>query len=159
MDPRKLESVASWQPPKDIRGVQWFLGFTGFYHHLVAGYSEIVHPLLTLIRKVATWHWGYDQQQAFDELRTRMCSAPILRQPDFNKRFFVQIDASNHGMGTILSQEGDELANLDKDTMPKLHPIAFYSATFTPTQQKYDIYKKELYAIIKALEHWCPYLA
>jgi len=45
-----------------------------------------------------------------------------------------------------------------KETMPKLHPIAFYSATFTPTQQKYNIYKKELYTIIKSLEHWRPYL-
>jgi len=66
---------------------------------------------------------------------------------------------SNHGIGAILSQEGEELADLTKETMPKLHPIAFYSATFTLTQQKYDIYEKELYAVLKALEHWRPYLA
>jgi len=75
------------------------------------------------------------------------------------KRFFVQTDASNHGIGAILSQEGEEPADLTKETMPKLHPITFYSATFTLTQQKYDIYKKELYAMLKALEHWRPYLA
>jgi hypothetical protein len=61
-------------------------------------------------------------------------------------------------MGAILLQEEEELADLMKETMPKLHPIAFYSATFTPTQQKYNIYKKELYTIIKSLEHWRPYL-
>jgi hypothetical protein len=88
-----------------------------------------------------------------------MCTRPILQQPSFNKRFFVQTDASNHGMGAILLQEGEELADLNKETMPKLHSIAFYLATFTSTQQKYDIYEKELYAIIKSLEHWRPYLA
>ena len=62
-------------------------------------------------------------------------------------------------MGTILLQKGEELANLNKEAMPKLHPIAFYSATFTSTQQKYDIYEKELYTIVKSLEHWRPYLA
>jgi hypothetical protein len=88
-----------------------------------------------------------------------MCTRPILRQPNFSKRFFVQTDASNHGMGAILSQKGEELADLNKETMPKLHPIAFYLATFTPTQQKYNIYEKELSAVIKSLEHWRPYLA
>ncbi len=89
----------------------------------------------------------------------RMCTRPILQQPNFTKRFFVQMDASNHGVGTILSQKGEELADLTKEMMPRLHPITFYLATFTPTQQKYDIYKKELYAVLKALEHWRPYLA
>ncbi len=68
------------------------------------------------------------------------------------------MDASNHGMGAILSQEGEELADLMKETMPKLHPITFYSTTFTPMQQKYNIYKKELYVVLKALEHWRLYL-
>jgi hypothetical protein len=61
-------------------------------------------------------------------------------------------------VGAILSQEGEELADLNKETMLKLYPIAFYSATFTPTQQKYDIYEKELYTVVKSLEHWRPYL-
>ncbi len=65
------------------------------------------------------------------------------------------MDASNHGIGAILSQEGEEEASvaLTKGTMPKLHPVAFYLATFTPTQQKYDIYEKELLAVVKSLEH------
>ena len=86
-----------------------------------------------------------------------MCTGPILRQPDFNRRFFVQMDASNHSIGAMLSQEGEkEEADiaLSKGTMPKLHPIAYYLATFTPIQQKYDIYEKELLLVVKSLEHW-----
>jgi len=87
-----------------------------------------------LTRKVATWQWGPDQVKVFEELQTRMCTGLILRQPNFNKRFFVQMDASNHSIGAILSQEGEQQADLAlaKGTMPKLHPMAFYSATFTP---------------------------
>jgi hypothetical protein len=48
MDPKKLETVAGWEPPKNVKGVRRFLGFTGFYRHFVKGYSEIVRPLLTL---------------------------------------------------------------------------------------------------------------
>ncbi len=71
------------------------------------------------------------------------------------------MDTSNYGIGAMLSQEGEEEANvtLSKGTMPKLHPIAYYSATFTPTQQKYNIYKKKLLTVVKSLKHWQVYLA
>jgi len=67
----------------------------------------------------------------------------------------VQTDISNHSVRAVLSQEGKEQADLtlSKGTMPKLHLVAYYSATFTPMQQKYDIYEKELLAVLKALEH------
>jgi len=102
-----------------------------------------------------------NQERAFQELKTRMVTGPILRQPDFNKRFFIQTDASNYSIGAILSQEREKDASLAllKGTMLKLHPVAYYSATFTPTQQKYNIYEKELLVVVKSLEHWRAYLA
>jgi hypothetical protein len=114
-----------------------------------------------------------------------MCSKPVLQQPNFKKRFYVQTDASAYGVGAILSQEGgsdpdpesntenntendtDSNNNTDTDSDSdtktktrklKLHPVAYYSATFTPTERNYDIYERELLAIIKALEHWRHYL-
>ena len=69
------------------------------------------------------------------------------------------MDALANGVGTILLQEGEIPVDLTKNTMLKLHPIAYFSATFMPTQQNYDIYKRELLAIIKAFKHWRPYLA
>jgi len=64
-----------------------------------------------------------------------MCAAPVLIQPNFNKKFFLQVDASAYGMGTVLLQEGNfTTPSLEKQTKPTLHPIAYYSATFTPTE-------------------------
>ena len=95
--------------------------------YFVKNYSKIAWPLLDLTKKMTPWHWGEDQFKAFETLKTKMCSAPALRQPDFSKRFFVQTDASAKGVGAILSQEGEIKADLDKNTYPKLHPITFFS--------------------------------
>ena len=70
-------------------------------------YSSIAWPLLDLTKKTTLWHWGERQFKAFEELKTWMCSSPVLTQPNFNKRFVLQVNASAYGMGTILSQEGD----------------------------------------------------
>jgi len=87
-----------------------------------------------------------------------MCSAPVLTQPDFNKKFNLQVDASGFGVSAILSQEGNTTTpSLAKRTKPALHPIAYYSAMFTPTERNYDIYECKLLAIMKSLTHWRPY--
>ena len=87
-----------------------------------------------------------------------MCSSLVLTQWDFNKQFILQVNALAYGMGTILSQEGDhQTPTLAQCTKPALYPIAYYSATFTATEQNYNIYKWELLAIMKALAHWWPY--
>ena len=91
------------------------------------------------MRKSATFHWGKAEQQAFDEIRTIMCKAPVLRQPDFQKKFYLQTDASAYGVGAVLSQEGDTTPSLAKFKKPVTHPVTFFLATFTPTKRNYDI--------------------
>ena len=89
-----------------------------------------------------------------------MYEAPVLIQPNFDKKFFLQVDTSAYSMGTVLSQEGETMTpSLKKWKKTVLHPVAYYSATFTPTEQNYNIYNRELLAVIKALYHWHPYLA
>ena len=81
-----------------------------------------------------------------------MSEVPVLIQPNFNKKFFLQVDASAYGVGTILSQEGETTTHsLKKQHKPTLHPITYYLATFAPTEQNYDIYNRELLAVVKAL--------
>ena len=86
-----------------------------------------------------------------------MAKQPVLCQPDFTKQFFVMTDASAYGVGAKLSQEG-EFDPLRPKSSTKLHPIAYYSATFTPTEHNYDIHDRELLAIYKAIKHWRVYL-
>ena len=78
-------------------------------------------------------------------------------QPNYGRRFYLQTNVSVYGMGAVLSQEGKARPSQTLNGWthkPKLHPIAYYSATFTPTERNYDIYKRELLAVMKALAHW-----
>ena len=80
-------------------------------------------------------------------------------QSNFNKRFYLQADASSYSVGAVLSQKGNHSTTmLAKCHKPILHPVAYYSATFTPTERNYDIYERELLAVMKTLAHWRQYL-
>jgi hypothetical protein len=87
-----------------------------------------------------------------------MCCSLVLTQPNFEEKFYLQTDASTYSMGTVLSQKGKDSPSLHKHLKLKTHPIAYYSAMFTPTEWNYDIYEQELLAIMKSLMHWRPYL-
>src|SRR5258707_13182666 len=84
-------------------------------------------PLLDLTKKHLVWHWGEPQLKAFETLKTLMCRRPVLVQPDFERRFYLQTDASAYGIGAVLSQErGEGDTPPDKKGKPKLQPIAYY---------------------------------
>jgi len=139
MDPTKIKGIAEWPYPRNPTDVRSFLGFTGFYRYFIPNYLHVARPLLDLTKKATPWIWTEAQTKAFETLKTLMCSKPILTQPQYNKPFIVHTDASAYGVGTILLQEGE--INPQKPSKPRLHPIAYYSATFTPTERNYDIYK------------------
>jgi len=153
MEQSKVDKVKEWKPPRNVTEVRQFLGFTGYYQYFIQSYSQIARPLLDLTKKATPWHWNNEQQSAFKGLRDKMCEQPVLSQPNFEKTFYLQTDTSAYGVGAVLSQEGET-----RNSKPKHHPIAYYSATFTPTEQRYDIYEHEFVAVIKALENWRAYL-
>ena len=149
MDVSKTNAVSKWPRPRNVRDVQAVLGYTGYYRHFFQGYSTIARPLIDLTKKGAEFCWEDIHEKAFQALIQGMSKRPILLQPDFDKRFVLQTDASALGMGAVLLQEG---------VTKKLQPVEFFSATFTPTERNYDVYERELLAIMKALAHWRPYL-
>jgi RNase H-like domain found in reverse transcriptase/Reverse transcriptase (RNA-dependent DNA polymerase) len=157
MDDTKVDKVRNWQIPTNITEVRKFLGFMGYYCHFIKDYSKIAQLLLQLTHLTTPWSWQQEEQSAFETLRRAMMDKPVLQQPDFTKPFFLLTDALAYGMGAILSQEG---GTTDQNTTrkPKLHPVAYYSATFTETECNYNIYESELLAIMKAITHWRPYL-
>jgi len=135
MDPFKLKGIADWVTPQNPTDIRKFLGFTGYYRYFVPNYSKIARPLLDLTKKATPWLWEPKHKWAFEELKTRMCATPVLSQPDFERKFFLQVDASGFGVGAVLSQESEHTTpTLLKQQKPTLHPVAYYSATFTPTE-------------------------
>ena len=78
MDPTKVKGIADWPPPKNVRDVRAFLGFTGFYRYFVPNYSRIARPLIELTKKTTPFHWKEPQNKAFETLKTLMCTRPIL---------------------------------------------------------------------------------
>jgi hypothetical protein len=93
MDPKKLKGVADYPRPQTTTDVWAFLGFTSYYHYFVEGYSQIAQPLLDLTKKSTKWNWGPTHTKAFETLKTKMCTAPVLKQPNFVKKFYLQTDA------------------------------------------------------------------
>ena len=154
IDPKKIKGVADWKVPTNPTEIRQFLGFTGYYLYFIPNYSKIARPLLDLTKKATVWQWTDRHFKAFEELKTHMCQQPVLIQPNFQKHFYHQVNTSAYGLGAILSQEGISSPTLAKCSKPVLHPIAYYSATFTPTERNYDIYERELLAVMQSLVHW-----
>ena len=102
-----------------------------------------------LLKKGAAWSWGPDQTQVFKTLKTAFTTAPVLAFYDYTKKTVVETDASDWASGGVLYQTNED---------GKLKPVAFFSAKHSAPECNYEIYDKELLAIIKALEEWWPEL-
>jgi hypothetical protein len=157
MDDTKVDKVHNWRTPTNITEVCKFLGFTGYYHYFIKDYLKIAQPLLQLTHLTTPWSWQQEEQAAFETLCKAMTDKLVLWQLDFTKLFFLLTDASAYGMEAILLQEGG-ITDWSTTRKPRLHPVTYYSTTFTETEWNYDIYKQELLAIMKAITHWWPYL-
>ncbi len=150
MDKSKVETIQCWATPSSVKDIQRFLGFANFYRRFIKGYSKIAALLITLTCKDKPFSWNPTAQAAFDTLKMAFTSAPILIHPDLTRPFIVETDASDFALGAILSQFGiDGL----------LHLVAFYSRKLTSAEINYQVYDKELLAIITAFKQWRPYLA
>jgi hypothetical protein len=145
MEEAKVDRVKDWKPPCNVTQVRCFLGFTGYYHYFIKGYSQIARPLLELMKKGTPWHWDDPQQKAFETLKDKMCEKPVLANPDPKKTFYLQTDVSTSRAGAVLSQEADRTK--------KRRPIAYFSCTYSPVEANYDIYEKEFLAVIKAIQN------
>ncbi|KAL2087296.1 hypothetical protein ACEWY4_018355 [Coilia grayii] len=150
MDPAKVSAVTSWPVPGSRKQLQQFLGFANFYRRFIRNYSSVAAPLTALTSEKRIFRWTPAADDAFSALKTRFTSAPILRMPDPDRQLVVEVDASDVGVGAVLSQRSLE------DN--KLHPCAFFSRRLSVTEQNYDIGDRELLAVKLALEEWRRWL-
>ncbi|CCO36910.1 Retrotransposable element Tf2 155 kDa protein type 1 [Rhizoctonia solani AG-1 IB] len=145
VDQSKVTAALQWSSPKNVKNVQEFLGFVNFYRRFVPDFNKIAHPLYDLLKKDSIWNWSLAAQNSFDQLKEKLTTAPLLIQPDVTKQFFLECDASDYATGAILSQ---------KNLEGKLHPVAYLSKSLAPAERNYDIFDKELLAVIRALKEW-----
>jgi hypothetical protein len=143
MDPEKIRAVQDWEPPSNLKDVRTFLGFANFYCRFVRNYSRIVQPLTFLTHKGVPFAWSMEQQMAFDTLKATFTSAPILARFDPDRDVIVEMDASDYVSTGVLSQYDDDNV---------LHPVAYFSKKHSPVECNYEIYDKELMAIVRAFE-------
>ncbi|PRQ37125.1 putative nucleotidyltransferase, Ribonuclease H [Rosa chinensis] len=143
VDPVKIEIIRKWAKPKTLKGLRGFLGMASYYRKFVPNFGIIAKPLTNMFKK-DSFVWSPEAERAFEELKLSMTTTPVLAQPDFDKEFVVECDASCLGIGVVLSQ--------DK------HPIAFLSKTLAHKYLGLSIYDKEMLAVVYAVQHWRPYL-
>ncbi|KAM3518660.1 hypothetical protein MY4038_010031, partial [Beauveria bassiana] len=145
MDPRKVSAVVHWPTPKNVKDVQSFLGFANFYRRFIRDFVAKASPLTKLTKKDVPFVWNTECETAFTELKLAFTSAPILQHFDPDKPSTVECDSSDYVNAGCLSQPDD--AGI-------LHPVAFFSRKLIPAECNYDIYDKELMAIVRAFEEW-----
>ena len=119
-DPEKIEAVKKWNVPTSVKAVRKFLGFDGYYRRFVPNFTAIAEPLNNLMKKTVTFHWDSTHQLAFDTLREKLTSALVLAFPRGDLEYIVDCDASNYGVGGVLSQVQDGEKRL-------LHTTAMHS--------------------------------
>ncbi|SLM38893.1 Zinc finger, H2C2-type, histone UAS binding [Lasallia pustulata] len=149
MDPKKVQVVVDWSTPTNLKQVQAFIGFCNFYRRFIKGFSKIVGLMLKLTQKGVIFQWTDTCQKSFELLKQRVVTAPVLWHFDRTRKAILETDSSDHVNAGVLSQYDDDKV---------LHPVAFYSKNMVPAECNYEIYDKELLAIICCLEHWRPEL-
>ena len=140
MEQGKIKAVKEWKTPMKIKDVESFLGFANFYWRFIHNFSHTAKPLNKLKDK-KEWKWRNEHHETFEELKEKITSQPVLSLPKREGKFRVETNASGHAIEGVLSQEQDG----------KWKPIAFLSRTMQAAEQNYEIYDKELLAIVEAL--------
>ena len=144
MDPVKIDAVRHWTRPRNLRETRSFMQFCNFYRNFIPNFADITVPLNRLTEKNVPFAWGPEQQNAFERLRDAVCDDVTLVLPQDNLPYRLEVDASGYASGAVLHQV--------VDGQPR--PIAFFSKSHTKAERNYEIYDKEMLAIMRALQHW-----
>ncbi|GJV48223.1 putative reverse transcriptase domain-containing protein [Tanacetum coccineum] len=144
VDPAKIESIKDWTSPKSPTEIRQFLGLAGYYRRFIEGFSKIAKPMTKLTQKKVKFVWGDKQEAAFQLLKQKLCSAPILALPEGSEDFIAYCDASKKGLGAVLMQREKVIAYASRQL--KIH------------EKNYTTHDLELGAVVFALKIWRHYL-
>ena len=131
--------------PKSVKNVQKFLELANYYRQFVKDFARIIKPLHKMTRKEKKWSWGERQQKAFEELKERFTTEPVLVIPDLDKEMRVEVEVLDFVIEGVLSMKCKD---------EKQRPVAYISKSLNEAKRNYKIHNKEMLAIIQCLETW-----
>lgn len=144
----KVQSVVEMKPPLNLKHLRTFLQTCSWFRKFVPNFSAVAEPLTRLTRKNQTWVWETEQINAFEELKKRLTTAPILIQADYSEPFILRTDASSYAVGAVLLQgEGVEE-----------RPIEYASRLLTSAERNYSTTEREALAVVWAVERFRGYV-
>jgi hypothetical protein len=138
VDPSKVKDILEWKPPTKVHQVRSFLGLAGYYRRFIPDFSKIVKPIMSLLKNGTKFDWSSKCNEAFEQLKVLLTTAPVLAQPDIENPFDVYCDASGSGLGCVLMQEGQV--------------IAYASRQLRRHEEHYPTYDLELATVVHALK-------
>ncbi|GJW72174.1 putative reverse transcriptase domain-containing protein [Tanacetum coccineum] len=144
VDPAKIESIKDWASPKTPTEIRQFLGLAGYYRRFIEGFSKIAKSMTKLTQKGIKFDWGEKEENAFQLIKQKLCSALILALPEGSEDFVVYCDASHKGLGAVLMQ--------------REKVIAYASRQLKVHEKNYTTHDLELGSVIFALKIWRHYL-
>ncbi|GJT69370.1 putative reverse transcriptase domain-containing protein, partial [Tanacetum coccineum] len=144
VDPAKIESIKDWASPKTPTEIRQFLGLAGYYRRFIEGFSKIAKSMTKLTQKGVKFDWGDKEEAAFQLIKQKLCSAPILALPEGSEDFVVYCDASHKGLGVVLMQREKVIAYASRQL--KIH------------EKNYTTHDLELGSVVFALKIWRHYL-
>ena len=148
VDKAKIELISKLPPLTNVKTIRQFLGHAGFYRRFIKDFLKITKPLYKLLEKDAKFVWERECQKSFEELKSHLTTAPIVRAPNWQLPFEVMCDASDLAIGAVLGQREDG----------KPHVVYYASKTLNEAQRNYTTTEKELLAVVYALEKFLAYL-
>ncbi|KAI0992807.1 hypothetical protein K3495_g15377 [Podosphaera aphanis] len=145
MDPKKVSCVQEWPRPRSVRDIQRFLGFANFYRRFIPEFSRLAAPMVNLTRKEVPFSWTDDCEASFIRIKQAFKDETMLAHFDPKLQTILETDASDFVTAAVLSQYDDSGV---------LRPVAFMSKKMLPAECNYEIFDKELLAIVNAFETW-----
>ncbi|GJW20752.1 putative reverse transcriptase domain-containing protein [Tanacetum coccineum] len=144
MDPTKIKSIKDWASPKTITEIHQFSGLADYYRRFIKGFLKIAKPMTKLTQKSMKYKWRDKEEEAFQLLKQKLYSTPILALPEGTENFVVYCEASHKGLGAFLMQ--------------KEKVIAYASRQLKIYEKNYMTHDLELGAVVFALKIWRHYL-